>query len=44
MTFPPGEAEAQRRLADFVDPGDSLIYRYSEGRNRLDQARRLAEN
>ena len=38
MTFPPGEAEAQRRLADFVDPVDSLIYRYSEGRNRLDQA------
>jgi len=37
VTFPPGETEAQRRLAAFVDGADPLIYRYAEGRNRLDQ-------
>jgi deoxyribodipyrimidine photo-lyase len=36
VPFPPGEAEAQRRLAAFVDGVDPLIHRYSEGRNRLD--------
>jgi deoxyribodipyrimidine photo-lyase len=37
VPFPPGEAEAQRRLDAFVELGDARIYRYSEGRNRLDQ-------
>jgi deoxyribodipyrimidine photo-lyase len=37
IPFRPGEAEAQRRLDAFVDLGDARIYRYSEGRNRLDQ-------
>jgi deoxyribodipyrimidine photo-lyase len=37
VPFPPGESEAQRRLDSFVDPGDAPIYRYAEGRNRLDQ-------
>jgi deoxyribodipyrimidine photo-lyase len=35
--FPPGEAEAERRLDAFVEAGAPLIYRYAEGRNRLDQ-------
>jgi deoxyribodipyrimidine photo-lyase len=37
VPFPPGEAEAQHRLDAFVDLDDAPIYRYSEGRNRLDQ-------
>jgi deoxyribodipyrimidine photo-lyase len=34
--FPPGEFEAQRRLASFVDGNDPGIYRYAQGRDRLD--------
>jgi deoxyribodipyrimidine photo-lyase len=37
LPFLPGEDEAQRRLDAFVDPGDQPVYRYSDGRNRLDQ-------
>jgi deoxyribodipyrimidine photo-lyase len=36
VPFPPGEAEAQRRLAAFVTGPDASIYRYSVDRNRLD--------
>lgn len=36
VPFPPGEAEAQRRLAAFAAGGSAAIYRYAEGRNRLD--------
>jgi deoxyribodipyrimidine photo-lyase len=36
VPFPPGEAEAQRRLRAFVDGDDSPVYRYAEGRDRLD--------
>jgi deoxyribodipyrimidine photo-lyase len=36
VPFPPGEAEAQRRLAAFVDGEEAAIYRYAEGRNQLD--------
>lgn len=34
--FPPGEAEAQRRLRDFVDRPAAPIYRYGDARDRLD--------
>ena len=37
VPFPPGEAEAQRRLTAFVDSDDPPIYRYAEARNQLDQ-------
>jgi deoxyribodipyrimidine photo-lyase len=37
VPFPPGEAEAQRRLDAFVDSGDPPVYRYAEARNRLDE-------
>jgi deoxyribodipyrimidine photo-lyase len=37
VPFPPGEAEAQRRLAAFVDGEEAAIYRYAEARNRLDE-------
>jgi deoxyribodipyrimidine photo-lyase len=37
VPFPPAEAEAQRRLDAFVDLGDAPVYRYAEGRNRLDR-------
>jgi len=36
VPFPPGEAEAQRRLSAFVDGEEKAIYRYGEGRERLD--------
>jgi len=36
VPFPPGEAEAQRRLSAFVDGEEKAIYRYGEGRDRLD--------
>jgi deoxyribodipyrimidine photo-lyase len=36
VPFPPGEAEAQRRLSDFLDGEDKPIYRYAERRDRLD--------
>jgi deoxyribodipyrimidine photo-lyase len=36
VPFPPGEAEAQRRLASFVDGQDSGIYGYAGARDRLD--------
>jgi deoxyribodipyrimidine photo-lyase len=36
VPFPLGEAEAQRRLADFVGGEEPAIYRYAEGRNQLD--------
>lgn len=36
VPFKPGEAEAQRRLARFVDEDDPLVYHYAERRNRLD--------
>jgi deoxyribodipyrimidine photo-lyase len=36
VPFPPGEAEARRRLDAFVTWGDPPIYRYAEDRNRLD--------
>lgn len=35
--FPPGEAEARRRLAAFVGGDSPAIYRYAEERNRLDR-------
>jgi len=35
--FPPGEAEAQRRLVRFTAGETAPIYAYGEGRNRLDQ-------
>jgi deoxyribodipyrimidine photo-lyase len=38
VPFPPGEAEAQRRLSDFVSGDDAQIYRYAEMRDRLDVA------
>jgi deoxyribodipyrimidine photo-lyase len=37
LPFPPGEAEAQRRLAAFVDLRDPPVYRYAEARNLLDR-------
>ncbi|UCC63218.1 MAG: deoxyribodipyrimidine photo-lyase, partial [Anaerolineae bacterium] len=36
VPFPPGEAEAQRRLSAFVGGEYPPIYRYAEARNRLD--------
>jgi deoxyribodipyrimidine photo-lyase len=36
VPFPPGEAEAQRRLADFVRGDGAPIYRYAEMRDRVD--------
>jgi deoxyribodipyrimidine photo-lyase len=36
VPFIPGEAEAQRRLRDFVDGEDAPIYHYAEGRNMVD--------
>jgi deoxyribodipyrimidine photo-lyase len=36
VPFPPGEAEAQRRLKAFVDGNSPPIYRYAETRDRLD--------
>jgi deoxyribodipyrimidine photo-lyase len=38
VPFPPGEAEAQRRLQAFVDGEDPAIYQYAAGRDRLDLA------
>jgi deoxyribodipyrimidine photo-lyase len=37
VPFPSGEAEAQCRLDAFVESADAPIYRYAEGRNRLDR-------
>jgi deoxyribodipyrimidine photo-lyase len=37
VPFPPGEAEAWHRLIGFLDSDDPPVYRYAEGRNRLDQ-------
>ena len=34
--FPPGEAEAQRRLARFTNGETAPVYGYGDGRNRLD--------
>ena len=36
VPFSPGEAEAQSRLSAFVDRENRPIYRYEEGRDRLD--------
>jgi deoxyribodipyrimidine photo-lyase len=37
VPFPPGEAEALRRLHAFTAPGElAPIYRYADGRNRMD--------
>jgi deoxyribodipyrimidine photo-lyase len=36
VPFPPGEAEAQRRLLAFVHGDEAPITRYGEGRDRLD--------
>jgi deoxyribodipyrimidine photo-lyase len=36
QAFPPGEAEARRRLRRFAMGEDAPIYQYGEGRNRLD--------
>jgi deoxyribodipyrimidine photo-lyase len=36
VPFPPGEAEAQRRLSAFAGGEDPPIYRYAEARDRLD--------
>ncbi len=38
VPFPPGEAQAQRRLAAFAKGGESPVYRYAEDRNRMDLA------
>jgi deoxyribodipyrimidine photo-lyase len=37
VPFPPGEAEGQRRLDASVGWDEASIYRYAEGRNRLDE-------
>ena len=37
VPFPPGEAEAQRRLAAFVDGDEPPIYGYAAARDRLDR-------
>jgi deoxyribodipyrimidine photo-lyase len=38
VPFPPGEAEALRRLHAFTAPGElAPIYRYADGRNRMDR-------
>jgi deoxyribodipyrimidine photo-lyase len=36
VLFSPGEEEAQRRLASFVEGEDPPIHRYAQSRNRLD--------
>ena len=36
VPFPPGEAEALRRLAQFVSSNGRFIYDYAEQRNRMD--------
>jgi deoxyribodipyrimidine photo-lyase len=36
VPFPPGEEEAQRRLQAFVDGDDPVVYRYAQGRDRVD--------
>ena len=36
VPFSPGEAKAQARLAVFVDRDDLPVYRYGDGRNRMD--------
>jgi deoxyribodipyrimidine photo-lyase len=36
IPFVPGEAEAQHRLSLFMDQDDPSIYRYGDGRNRMD--------
>jgi deoxyribodipyrimidine photo-lyase len=36
--FPPGEAEARRRLMTFIHGEDAPIYRYASRRNRMDLA------
>jgi deoxyribodipyrimidine photo-lyase len=38
VPFPPGEAEAERRLQAFVNGEYSAVYDYAEGRDRLDLA------
>jgi deoxyribodipyrimidine photo-lyase len=37
VAFPPGEAEAQRRLQAFADWDAPVVYSYAELRNRLDR-------
>jgi deoxyribodipyrimidine photo-lyase len=37
VSFPAGEAEAQRRLIAFADGEDAPVYRYAETRDRLDR-------
>ncbi len=37
VPFPPGEAQAQRRLAAFVDGDEPGVYRYARDRDRLDR-------
>ena len=36
VPFPPGEQEAERRLRAFTRGDDAPIYRYGDGRNRMD--------
>ncbi len=36
VPFIPGEAEAQRRLRQFIDGDDAPIYHYADGRNMVD--------
>jgi deoxyribodipyrimidine photo-lyase len=36
VPFPPGEAEARRRLAAFVEGEDAPVYRYAAMRDRMD--------
>ncbi|MGQ9600354.1 MAG: cryptochrome/photolyase family protein [Anaerolineae bacterium] len=36
IPFAPGEAEAQRRLRQFVDGAGASIFQYAQGRDRLD--------
>ncbi|MGD8818527.1 MAG: deoxyribodipyrimidine photo-lyase [Anaerolineae bacterium] len=36
VPFPPGEAEAWRRLQGFVDWDDPVVHEYAQARNRLD--------
>ena len=38
VPFPPGQAEAQRRLSAFVLGDDPPVYGYADGRNRMDLA------
>jgi deoxyribodipyrimidine photo-lyase len=37
VPFPPGEVNARHRLIGFLESDDPPVYRYAEGRNRMDE-------